>query len=260
MADQSSSDEPAEKSTAGPLSLNRLTAAFAQMLGTPAAEPTSTGEPTPAANTPSTTESAIDPCEIGVRSIVEAVLFVGSKEGGSHSAKELAQAMRDVTPEEVETAVAELNAIYQRDSAPYEIAISHAGYRLTLRDEFARMRDKFHGRVKEAKLSPAALEVLSVVAYRQPVSAAKVDELRGVRSGTLLSQLVRRGMIRLDRGAEEGTEEQQTGKPSTKKPTRRNTKTAAKATAHYYTTERFLKLFELQELSQLPQVAELDDA
>ena len=87
--------------------------------------------------------------------------------------------MRGVSPAEVDAAVAELNALYDADATPYRIDHSHGGYRLVLRDEFERMRDKFYGRVREAKLSPAAIEVLSIVAYNQPVTAAQIDELRG---------------------------------------------------------------------------------
>ena len=58
---------------------------------------------------------------------------------------------------------------------------------------------KFYGRVKEARLSQAAVEVLAVVAYRQPLTRDEIDALRGRPSGGLLAQLVRRQLLRIER-------------------------------------------------------------
>src|SRR3954453_9737173 len=90
-----------------------------------------------------------------------------------------------------------------------------AGIGWGLRDEFQRMRDKFYGRVKEARLSPAVLEVLSVLAYNQPATADRLSELRGAPSGAALSMLVRRRLVKLERPTD-----------GSKSP-------------HYSTTERF---------------------
>lgn len=209
-----------------PLSLRRITEAFAQMLGRPA-----TLEKT-AASTPIVPPG--DPCPVSPRSIVEAILFVGRPDGSAYTAEELAGAMRDVTPAEIDGAVVELNHAYESDGAPYTIQASTAGYRLALREEYLRLGRKLHGRVREARLSPQALEVLAVVAYRQPVTSATIEELRQERCGAVLAQLVRRGLLRLDRPAEN----------------RRH--------ACYATTERFLRLFSLANLAQLPKAEEFD--
>jgi segregation and condensation protein B len=161
------------------------------------------------------------------------MLFVGRPDNGAFSPRELAAAMRGVSPAEIDDAVAELNATYDADLAPYVIESTGAGYRLALRGEFERMRDKFYGTVREAKLSPAAMEVLSIIAYNQPVSAERINELRNAPNGVALSTLVRRKIIRLDRPNE----------PSAK--------------PQYSTTERFLKLFSLQSLDELPRSEEV---
>jgi len=206
-----------------PLSLRRLTEAFSQMLGRGGPGDEAPVEP-----------PAGDPCPLGPRSIIEAILFVGRPGQEPFAAAELAGLMRDVTVGEVDAAVAELSRGYVADGAPYEILASSAGYRLALREEFARLGSKLQGRVREAKLSPQALEVLAVVAYRQPLTAAAIDQLRKGRSGAILGQLVRRGLLRLDRPA------------------------AGASAAHYTTTDRFLRLFGLASLSQLPQAEEFD--
>jgi segregation and condensation protein B len=171
---------------------------------------------------------------INPRSIVEAILFVGRPDNSTFSARELAAMMRGVSPSEVEQIVGELNAVYERDEAPYRIEGTSNGYRLVLIPEFQRMRDKFYGRVREAKLSPAALEVLSIIAYKQPVTAEEISELRGAPNAAALATLVRRRLVRLERSTEPG------GQPC------------------YWTTERFLKLFGLDNLSALPRSEELD--
>jgi segregation and condensation protein B len=126
-----------------------------------------------------------------------------------------------------------LNAAYTADSAPYHIEESPGGYRLVLRADFERVREKFYGKVKEARLSPSAVEVLSVLAYNQPATADELNELRGSSCGAALSTLVRRKLVRIDR-----TE----GSPS----------------PHYSTTDRFLQLFGLESLSELPRSEELE--
>ena len=141
--------------------------------------------------------------------------------------------MRGVSPGEVDAAVQELNSSYDADETPYHIEGTSAGYRLVLHDAFARMRDKFYGRTREAKLSPAAIEALSIIAYNQPVTAPEISELRGAANGAALATLVRRRLVRLDR-------------PN------------AGAPPQYVTTERFLKLFGLESLDALPRSEELE--
>jgi segregation and condensation protein B len=238
MVDQPSSDKNPNES---PLSLSRLREAFAAMLGERSEGPPR-GYP---ARSEESTESLAEyplggssqlapPCEINPRSVVEAMLFVGRPDNGSFSSRELAAAMRGVSPGEIEEAVRDLNAVYEADGTPYLIEGTKSGYRLVLRQEYARLRDKFYGNVREAKLSPAALEVLSIVAYNQPVTLEEINGLRNASNGGALATLVRRGLVRLDRPAEAG------GKPQ------------------YSTTQRFLNLFGLEALEALPRSEELE--
>ncbi|MFO0789612.1 MAG: SMC-Scp complex subunit ScpB [Pirellulales bacterium] len=234
-APPASSDSAAPRES--PLSLSRLREAFAAMLGGPArseergarSESSKKGPAVP----PPTRPVKIEICP---RSVVESILFVGRPDNGAISARELAAAMRGVSPAEVAEAVAELNAVYDADQTPYRIEQSAAGYRLAFRPEFERMRDKFYGRVKEAKLSPAVLEVLSVLAYNQPATAEQLAEIRGEPCGGALAQLVRRKLVRLERTKGE------------------------KTSAIYTTTERFLRLFGLESLEALPRSEELQKA
>jgi segregation and condensation protein B len=238
---------PAHKSSAeqpnhSPLSLSRLREAFTAMLGgqagASAEQSAGSTEYVPlgaeqVGQVPSA-GSHTSTCEVNPRSVVEAILFVGRPDNRPMSARELAAAMRGVSPSEVETVVRELNRLYDADEAPYRIEESHAGYRLALRKEFERMRDKFYGRAREAKLSPAALELLSIIAYNQPITAEEISQLRGSPNGAALSTLVRRRLVQIDRPTDKR------GKPT------------------YSTTDRFLRLFGLESLAALPQSEELE--
>jgi segregation and condensation protein B len=229
-------DAPASTPSESPLSLSRLRDAFASMLGTPKADKlaAASSQVSPKLGNGNSGDTALRACEINPRTVVEAMLFVGRPDNGPLSARELAAAMRGVSPNEIEAAVGELNSTYDADGAPYCIEQNNGGYRLVLRNEFQRIRDKFYGRVKEARLSPAVLEVLSVLAYNQPATADRLSELRGAPSGAALSTLVRRRLVKLERSGEGGKLPQ------------------------YSTTERFLKLFGLDNLEALPRAEELE--
>ncbi len=97
-----------------------------------------------------------------------------------------------------------------------------------------RMRDKLQGRTREARLTPSAVEVLSIVAYNQPTTSDKISELRGAPSGSALQSLVRRRLVRVERPADR-TEPPQ-----------------------YFTTDRFLRVFGLASVEALPRNEELE--
>ena len=127
-----------------------------------------------------------------------------------------------------------MNDVYRMEGCPYTIESSGEGFRMVLRQEFGAVRERFYGRIREARLSQSAIDVLSLVAYHQPISRNRVDEIRGKPSGGILSQLVRRQLLRIER-----------------------TESAPRVT-DYYTTDRFLELFSLDGLEDLPRTQDLD--
>jgi segregation and condensation protein B len=218
------------------ISLQELTEAFAQAMGYPAAtveeQPASQPGPLPAeASTPAVAEE-VDPCPISPQTILESLLFVGNRDARPVEAHQAAELMRGVTPAEIAGLVDALNGRYQQRGCPYYVIEEGAGYRLTLRDEFGSLRDRFYGRVRETRLSQAAVDVLAIVAYRQPVTADQIRHIRGKPSARLLSQLVRRGLLEIERSE---------GKPSK---------------VQYRTAPRFLELFGIESLADLPQSEE----
>lgn len=243
-----SPEEPPEEQE---LSLDALTTAFAEALRQPAEAMTTEPAPKlPAAPAigaaPGFIESIAEAdslasspgdeqCEISPQSILEALLFVGDPSGGPIPAERLAGVMRGVEPAEIHDLVEELNRRYDHAGSPYRIVSEGAGYRLSLREQFASIRDKFFGKVKQARLSQAAVDVLALVAYHQPVSAENVGQLRGAPSGAVLSQLVRRQLLSVER-------------PD-----------PASRVIHYRTTRRFLDVFGLASLDDLPTSRDLDE-
>jgi segregation and condensation protein B len=173
-------------------------------------------------------------CDLSPQSILEAMLFVGHPQNEPLTARQVASLMRGVLPEEIDDLVRELNTQYEIERCPYHIASEGAGYRLVLRDEFSVLREQFYGRIKEARLSQPAVDTLAIVAYHQPIGLKEIDQLRGKPSGGILSQLVRRQLVRIEREA---------GRPRDIK---------------YLTTTRFLDLFSLDSLEDLPRSQEME--
>ncbi|MCL2303723.1 MAG: SMC-Scp complex subunit ScpB [Planctomycetaceae bacterium] len=173
--------------------------------------------------------------ELSPLSILEAMLFVGDKENRHLTAPRASEFMRNVTPDEITQWVAVLNERYAAMNCPYTILQEDQGLRLTLRDDFESVRTRFYGRIKEARLNQSAIDVLSIVAYRQPITADEVQKIRKQPSSTILSQLVRRDLLSLERDTQE-----------------------KRRITYYRTTERFLQLFGLESLDELPITEEME--
>lgn len=240
-------------SSSGEPSLEQLNDAFAEMLKTDSVQDSPTSRSELAAREGQSADPEGDngglendaPAPLGVpmaegqnpvtpKRILEAMLFVGNPENEPLTAKQVAVVIHGVTPREVEKLIEELCNEYINQGCIYDIQSEGSGYRMVLRKQYEPVRDRFYGRVREAKLSQAAIEVLALVAYNQPTTSDKVNKLRGHPSGPILSQLIRRQLLCMERPE---------NKPRT---------------PVYRTTPRFLQLFGLASLEELPKSQELD--
>ena len=176
-----------------------------------------------------------DAVDLNPKIILEAMLFIGDRENRPLTAERAAEGMRNVSPTEIDTWVQELNRNYDRLGCPYHIVGDRGGYQMVLRPEFETIRGKFYGRVRETTLSQQAIDTLAIVAYRQPICAEDVQQLRKEPCASILSLLVRRGLLTIERET-------------------RN----KKRVPVYRTTERFLELFRLDSLDELPFSDEQD--
>ena len=236
MSDQQKQENAEDKADgkSGRFSLHGLSAAFARLTGTSNPEPPAEGVAQALDEFQEATHSPGSEV-LSPRMIVEGMLFVGNSEGRPISSREMASHIRDVSPREIDTLVDELNAIYADSETTYNIVSEGKGYRMSLNAEYDVVRQRLQGRVREAKLTTTAIEVLSIVAYRQPISAEEVTRLRGGRSHAVLSQLVRRGLLSLERP-----------RSTPRKPI-------------YQTTDRFNRLFRVDSPKDLPSSEDLDD-
>ncbi len=219
------SDEQAPDQSDRAMSLDELTEAFRVMLTSNRDDTAQQDQAHSDASESWDDESA----ELSPRAILEAMLFVGSPENRPLDRHQAAAMLRGVRPQDIDELVRALNAKYAEDGTPYEIVDRGGGYLMVLKRAYQRVRDKFYGRARQARLSQAAIDVLSVVAYNQPVTADQISQLRNLASGPMLSQLVRRRLLRVERPQQ---------KPRT---------------PLYYTTDRFLRLFGLEKLDDLPR-------
>src|SRR5262249_15318132 len=138
-----------------------------------------------------------------------------------------------LSSEQLRDCVETLNRVYRAQNRPYAIVHGAGGYVLWVKARYAAIRDKLYGGPREAWLNQHALDVLSLVAYRQPVAKAEIDAVRGVDSGPTLRQLVRLGLVAVaSRGEGESKD------------------------MSYGTTARFLDVFRLRDLNDLPQLGE----
>ena len=158
--------------------------------------------------------------------IVEALLFAG---GQPLTAERAGSVVRGLTPEAFRDLIDELNRTYRRQERPYTVRATDAGYVLTLRPRYRALAERLHGAPREARLSKAAREVLALIAYQQPIARAAIDGQRGGDSGAAVRQLVRLGLVTVVPAAD------------------------GAADSAYGTTARFLELFGLRSLDELPQ-------
>jgi segregation and condensation protein B len=202
--------------------------------GTPELGPEVAGPP--AAGTTPTPDAAaaveqqlevLDPATL--RGAVEAILFVVD---APVTLAALATAIAQPVPS-VEQAVAELRADYDDRHAGIEIRDVAGGIRVYTRAEHARFVEQFLMEGQRSKLSQAALETLSVIAYRQPVTRSRVSAIRGVNVDGVVRTLLTRGLI-----VEVGTEPES-------------------GAGLFGTTDLFLEKMGLQSLDDLPSLAPL---
>ncbi len=165
---------------------------------------------------------------VSPREVIEAAIFVGGDV--ALTARKLASLIgQDVDNRVAVSLVDSLNQTYSRENRPYEIRLNEGGYRLELRDEFVDVSTRTFGLgPREVKLSPDVLEVLAFVAWNQPIDKETVDSIDRPNAMSLLRQLLRLQLIELQR----------TG--------------SKRSDVSYVTSAKFLKLFGLKSIADLP--------
>lgn len=167
---------------------------------------------------------------------VEAVLFSLDRPSPADRVAEAIGASGDASIDvgAVEAAVARLNEAYERSGRAFRIERVGGGLRVMTLPEFAPFLASFQRSRASGRLSKAALETLAIIAYRQPVTRAHLEAIRGVACGEVLRSLLDRKLVMIKGRAEE------LGRPML-----------------YGTTRQFLDQFGLATLKDLPEASEL---
>jgi segregation and condensation protein B len=164
------------------------------------------------------------------RRIVEAVILASPE---PIAAARIAALLPRCNPSQVRALVKELNDEYAGRRRAFEIWEVAGGYQLRSLPEFAPYLKQIQ-ETRSLRLSNAALETLAIVAYRQPVTRAEVEQIRGVDGGAVLRSLLQRHLIRI------AGHRDVPGRPII-----------------YATTRRFLEVFGLAKLGDLPTLRDL---
>ncbi|BAV58855.1 SMC-Scp complex subunit ScpB [Candidatus Endomicrobiellum trichonymphae] len=168
-----------------------------------------------------------------VRQILEALLFVSEKPLSLRELKELIKTdYADI--DNIENILNELKEKYANLNKPYEIKFVADGWTFATKPQYSLWIKKLFKEKSVLKLSPAALETLAIIAYKQPITRAEIDEIRGIESSGVIDTLLDRKLVKVA-GRKEAL-----GKPLL-----------------YDTTQDFLKHLGLAHLSELPLIEDM---
>jgi segregation and condensation protein B len=166
------------------------------------------------------------------RRIVEAVIL-GTAE--PISAQRVAGVVPYAKPGKIKKLVEELNAEYVEQGRAFEIVEVAGGYQMRTLPEFAPQLQQIQPQ-RPLRLSKAALETLAIVAYKQPGTRAEIEYVRGVESGAVLKSLLDRHLVKIV------GQKEVPGRPML-----------------YGTTKRFLEVFGLKSVKDLPTLREIEE-
>ncbi len=164
--------------------------------------------------------------------IVEALLFAAAE---PLSATAMSRVLDGTKTSQIAEAVDTLNERYISNESALRVREVAGGYQLHSLPEYAQYIEDLLAKTKKQRLSRAALETLAIIAYRQPVTGPEIDAIRGVDSSGVLRKLLERNVIAITGRSEKP------GRPLL-----------------YGTTKEFLYYFGLNDLRDLPRMAEIE--
>jgi segregation and condensation protein B len=168
--------------------------------------------------------------EVTIETIVEAILFASDE---PLTPAKIANIV-ETTPKQIRDSIENLNQQYDDNNNAFRIEEVAGGFQMLTLSVYNTWLKKLLRTRSEGKLSPAALETLAIIAYKQPVIRADVETIRGVACGEVIRSLMYKGLIKIVGKAEV------LGRPML-----------------YGTTKKFLETFGLKTLKDLPKIEEL---
>lgn len=166
-------------------------------------------------------------------SAVEAIILASPE---PIPARKVAAVLEEITPAQISQAVAELNERYRAANASFRVREIAGGFQYYIMPEYVGYVEELFARRRKLRLTRPALETVAIIAYKQPVTKAEIEHIRGVASDGVIHNLLEKNMITITGRSET------VGKP-----------------LQYGTTDEFLKFFGLNKLSDLPKMAEIEE-
>lgn len=169
-----------------------------------------------------------------IDSVIESILFVSQKPIGLLTIKQAFKGA-GVKKEQVKESLERLSVKYASGNCGVALEQVAGGYQLrTKLDNTRYLRNM--GKTKSFRLTGPSLETLAIIAYREPLTKFEIDQIRGVESGHLVRALMEKGLVMFAGKSDVA------GKPM-----------------QYATTKKFLEIFGLRNLKELPSLSEIDD-
>ncbi len=164
--------------------------------------------------------------------LVESVLFLESEPLTVDSIAAITQLSKDIVPDCIEL----LKEKYAAENSGVELGMITGGWALVPKKEFWETLKERYGNKNEGKLSRSAMEVLSIIAYKQPITRAEIESIRGVSPDNMIRLLAERQLVK------EVGRKDAPGRP-----------------VQFGTTKEFLKFFRLNSIAELPQLDEKEN-
>jgi len=161
-----------------------------------------------------------------IKASIEAILFIN----GERVSQEELMELLNLEPRDLRAIMREMIEEYRNAGRGIQIFELDGGYIMGTNPEYAQVVGR-SVKSPNKRLSPAALEILAIIAYRQPITRMEIEQIRGVKSDRVINNLLEKGIIK------EAGKKAVAGKP-----------------AMYATTHEFLKIFNLNSLSELPDI------
>ena len=168
---------------------------------------------------------------VKAKQVIEALIFASSK---PITAAEIRKVAKSLTPGQIKDYAIQIQREYQLQSRPFELVEVAGGYEIATKKEFAPWIFKIELQKKAKQASHSALETLAILAYKQPLTRAEIEELRGVDTSGVIATLMEKDFIKIV-GKKEVP-----GRPFL-----------------YGTTDKFLEHFGLNDLTDLPNIDEI---
>ena len=178
-----------------------------------------------------------------LKALVEALIFAAQEPLSINQIRAIYQGddarnngSKQIEPETIRQSVTDLNLEYEKSDRPYRIVQIAGGYQFATLSDYAEWLGKLYKEQGRRKLSQSGVETLAIVAYKQPVTKAEIEKIRGVNCDYVLKTLLEKELLTVTGRAES------VGRPLL-----------------YGTTKEFLKHFGLNDITDLPRPREIEE-